>query len=35
VTAEDHGMITRAELAAVLAGLDVIAGCVVIPDVTS
>ena len=34
VTAEERGLITRAELAAVIAGLDVIAGCVVIPDVT-
>jgi hypothetical protein len=35
VTAEKHGLITRAELAAVLAALEVIAGCVLIPDVTS
>ena len=34
VTAEERGLITRAELAAVIEGLDVIAGCVLIPDVT-
>ena len=34
VTAEERGLITRAKLAAVIAGLDVIAGCVLIPDVT-
>jgi hypothetical protein len=34
VTAEKRGLITRAELAALIEGLDVIAGCVLIPDVT-
>jgi hypothetical protein len=32
--AERRGLITRAELAAVVAGLDVIAAHVIIPDVT-